>query len=226
VESVTSHAVEFDDRWDIREGSGVEIASGLKADRSEVLAFVVHGEDEETRRKKFEMLKQVAGLMHTLINQRRVGKWNALVEALTPDLQLSPTKITEARMMSSARTAILESKDFVSASAIADAADYSTKNPSSQPNRWKRSRQIFAITYKGVDLYPVYALNPEQGFRPIPIVGEVLRLFENKNGWETAFWFASLNSYLKNRTPKDLLRTDPTGVLRAAQAEAVGLQHG
>ena len=67
--------------------------------------------------------------------------------------------------------------DCVSASAIAEAAHYGTKNPGTQPNRWKRARQIFAVSHRGVDLYPLYALDRDQEFRPLPIVGEVLGLY-------------------------------------------------
>ena len=213
--------------WNVREGATDDVASELSNDHSQVLAFVAYGDDAETTKKKFAMLKQVAGLMNDLIDVKRSQRWDALVEALTPDMDLSTTKIIEAKMMSEARTAVLETEDFVTASAIAEAAQYSTKNPSSQPNRWKRARQIFAVSHKGIDLYPLYALNRDQEFRPLPIVGEVLGLFgDTKTGWETAFWFASVNSYLGSKKPKDVLRSNPEGVLKAAQAEAVGVQHG
>jgi hypothetical protein len=213
--------------WSVREGATDEVASELSNDHSQVLAFVAYGEDRETTKKKFAMLKQVAGLMNDLIDVKRTQKWDALVEALTPDLELSTTKFIEAKMMSEARTAVLETEDFVTASAIAEAAHYSTRNPSSQPNRWKRARQIFAVSHRGVDLYPLYALDRDQEFRPLPIVGKILGLFgDKKSGWETAFWFASVNSYLKNKKPKDMLRSNPEGVLKAAQAEVAGVQHG
>ena len=213
--------------WSVREGATNDVASELSKDNSQVLAFVASGDDAETTKKKFAMLRQLAGLMNDLIDVKRTQKWDALVEALTPDMELSTTKIFEAKMMSEARTAVLEAEDFVTASAIAEAARYSTKNPSSQPNRWKRARQIFAVSHKGVDLYPLYALDRDQEFRPLPIVGEVLGLFgATKTGWETAFWFASVNSYLGSKKPKDVLQSNPEGVLKAAQAEAVGVQHG
>jgi hypothetical protein len=219
--------VETGTHWSVREGLAKEVAFDLTGGDSEVLAFLVHGEDPQTRRKKFDVLRQVAGLLHELVDNRRQQKWEALVEALTPDLDLSPTRIIEAQMLSSARVAVLESRDFVPAAAIAEAAQFSTKNPSSQPNRWKRNRQIFTVSHKGVDLYPLFALDQQGGFRPLPIVARILEVFaDKKDGWATAFWFESVNSYLKNRKPKDLLVTDPERVLRAAEVEAAGVQHG
>jgi hypothetical protein len=223
----STSSLQVNHNWNVREGATDDVASELSNDHSQVLAFVAYGDDTETTKKKFAILKQVAGLMNDLIDVKRTQKWDALVEALTPDMELSTTKIIEAKMMSEARTAVLETEDFVTASAIAEAAHYSTRNPSSQPNRWKRARQIFAVSHKGVDLYPLYALDRDQEFRPLPIVGEVLGLFgDKKSGWETAFWFASVNGYLGSKKPKDVLRSNPDGVLKAAQAEVVGVQHG
>ena len=212
--------------WDVREGSSADIASGLTADHAQVLAFVVAGEDDTTRQKKFAMLKQVAVLMDDLLDVRRTEKWNAVVEALTPDLELSPTKLREAKMMSAARSTILESGDFAPAAAVSDLGSFSVKNPSSQPNRWKQGRQIFAITNKGVDLYPLYALSTTDGVRPLPVIAEILRALESRNGWEIAFWFAGLNSYLNGYAPKDIVASKPEAVLKAAITEASGLQHG
>lgn len=212
--------------WDVREGSSADIASGLVADHAQVLAFVVAGEDDATRRKKFAMLKQVAVLMDDLLDVRRTEKWNAVVEALTPDLELSPTKLREAKMMSAARSTVLESGDFAPASAIAELGAFSVKNPSSQPNRWKQGRQIFAVTNKGIDLYPLYALSSKDGVRPLPVIAEILHVLEARTGWEIAFWFASVNSYLGGRAPKEVLANQPEAVLKAAMTEATGLQHG
>lgn len=226
AESQRQHRRKHHQGWDVREGSSAEIASGLEADHAQVLAFVVAGEDDATRHKKFAMLKRVAVLMDDLLVARHTEKWNALIEALTPDLELSPTKLREAKMMSVARSTVLESGDFLPASAIADLGAFSVKNPSSQPNRWKQARRIFAITNKGIDLYPLYALSSQDGVRPLPVIAEVLRVLKDRNDWEVAFWFAAVNSYLGGHTPKDLVSSQPEAVLKAALTEATGLQHG
>jgi hypothetical protein len=54
----------------------------------------------------------------------------------------------------------------------------------------------------------------------------LLHVFADKDDWQKAFWFGSLNSYLQNKMPKDLLRSKPQEVLRAAEIEAAGVQHG
>jgi len=187
--------------------------------------------DEDVDRKTAEatvsVLRQVVEMVPTLLEKRRVQKWDALVEALMPDVVLSPTKVIEAEMKSAAMTQILASQDFVTASDIARLGKFSVKNPSSQPNRWKRMGQIFAIHHRGADYYPLYALDPANGYRPRAIVADVLRLFaDSKDSWGTAFWFGSINSYLQEQRPQDVLNSDPEPLLRAARAEAEGLQHG
>jgi hypothetical protein len=213
-------------QFEILEGTADEILPTLRQRESMLWTLVVQGADEQAARLKFDVLRKVATLIDQVADERSAQKWLALVEALTPEVQFSPNKIIEARMLATARTAILESGDFVKASEIAHAAHYSTKNPSSQPNRWKRNRQIFAVEYKGVDLYPLYALDRQDDLKPLPIVSEVLKLFTSKDSWQIAFWFGSLNSYLKDKMPKDLLLSEPQEVLKAAEFEALGLQHG
>jgi len=204
----------------------IEFEPTLKGRTASHRTLVIRGADEQVVRLKVDVLKRVASVIDLVVEERNHSKWRALVEALTPDLEFSPNKIVEAGMVAKARAAILNSKDFVTASQIAQAANFSKKNPSSQPNRWKRNGQIFAIEYKGTDLYPLYALDLESSFKPLPIVADILQLFTDKDSWQIAFWFGSLNSYLDDKMPKDLLLSDPQSVLRAAEDEAAGLQHG
>ena len=55
---------------------------------------------------------------------------------------------------------------------------------------------------------------------------KVLRVLSNKDDWQKAFWFGSVNSFLRNKMPKDLLNSNPEKVLQAAEIEASGVQHG
>jgi hypothetical protein len=212
--------------WSVEEVATEE--AGLEVEHSghKFLTIRIQAGDDATARTKLDVMKQLANIVDIVVEERSDQKLRALVEALTPDVQFSPNKIIEARMLGQAIAAILASSDFVPASDIAEAAHFSSKNPSSQPNRWKRGGQIFAINYKGTDLYPFYALDPGAGLRPLEIMTDILKVFANRTGWQIAFWFASLNSYLNDKMPKDLLLSEPENVLRAAQMEIIGLQHG
>jgi hypothetical protein len=211
----------------VEEGSAQEIAPKLKDRNAQALVFVSHSkEDAERTQARFAALKRAYSLIDTLIETKQEDRWKALLEALTPDVPLSPNKLIEAGMFAQAIKGILESRDFAKAADIAEAAHFSKSNPSSQPNRWKKAGLIFAVPYKGTDLYPIYALDFKDGARPLPIMEKILHVLAAKDDWQKAFWFGSVNSYLHNKMPKDLLRSKPQEVLRAAEIEAAGVQHG
>ena len=148
----------------------------------------------------------------------------SLIEALTPDLPLTSNRMIEAKMFAQAMKGILESDDFAKATDIAEIAHFSKRNPSSQPNRWKKTGLIFSVPYKGVDLF--YALEPKKGARPLPIMKKVLQVLADKDDWQKALWFGSVNTYLRNKMPKELLKSEPQEVLRSAVIEASSVQHG
>ena len=213
--------------WDVQQGAAQELAPGLENSEAQALVFISHsrGDDERTK-TVFETLKRASELIDVLIDKRREHSWDALIEVLTPDVPLTSNRVIEAKMFAQAMKGILESDDFAKAADIAEVADFSKSNPSSQPNRWKKAGLIFAVPYKGVDLYPLYALELKEGAKPLPIMEEVLSILRDKDDWQKAFWFGSVNTYLKNKMPKELLKSKPQEVLRAAEIEAAGAQHG
>ncbi len=213
--------------WDVQEGSAQELAPSLENSEAQALVFVSHsrGGDERTK-TVFEALKRASELIDVLIDKRRENSWEALIDALTPDVPLTSNKVIEAKMLAQAMKGILESDDFARAADIAEVAQFSMSNPSSQPNRWKKAGLIFAVPFKGVDLYPLYALDLKEGAKPLPIMEKILRVLADKNDWQKAFWFGSVNTYLRNKMPKQLLKSKPQEVLRAAEIETSGVQHG
>lgn len=211
--------------WEVQAGTANELAPWLEAKQAEALAIVAPGEDPLVH-TKFEILKKLMGVIDVVTQEQSQRKIKQLIEVLAPDIAVSNNKIAEIKMFTDAMRTILEGEDFVRAQDIAEAAHFSQKNPSSQPNRWKRAGLIFAVPYKGVDLYPTYALDWKQGAKPLPVVSKILKLFSDKDDWQKAFWFGSLNSYLKDKMPKEVLQSHPDDVLRAAEIEAAGVQHG
>ena len=129
-------------------------------------------------------------------------------------------------MFLEAKTAILNSGDFIPASEVAKLAGFSAVNPPPQPNKWKRNRDIFAIQHGNKVYFPLYALKPDD-HRPRKQMSEILRIFgDAKDGWGLAFWFAALNSFLDDERPQDVLAVDPDRVIAAAKDEMAGVQHG
>lgn len=151
----------------------------------------------------------------------------SLVDALVPRKPPMPTQLKEAVMLVKARTAVLKEAHWLTAVQIAELAGFSASNPSSQPNKWKRQGQIFAIRHHGIDYFPGYGLDPQTGYRPLKALARVIQAFgETKDGWGLAYWFASANSFLGGKRPQDVLGTQPERVIAAAEDEREAVAHG
>jgi hypothetical protein len=213
--------------WNVQEGEAQEIAHDLENATGQALVFVSGADrDDDRTRLVFQTLKRASELIEVLMDRKQENNWDALLYALTPDVPLTSNRLIEAKMMAQAMKAILESDDFVRAVDIAEIGHFSMTNPSSQPNRWKKAGLLFAVPYKGADLYPLYALELNRGAKPLPIMERILKALKDKDDWQKAFWFSSVNTYLNNKSPKELLKSKPQEVLRAAEIEAAGVQHG
>ncbi len=133
----------------------------------------------------------------------------------------------EALMLARARSAVLNSGDWMTAPQISEAAGFSPTNPNVQPGKWKRAGAIFAIRHNGVDYYPSFGLDPSNGYRPLKSLSAVVEVLGRmKDGWGMAYWFQSVNSYLGGKRPQDLLATAPERVLAAAVEEVQEIAHG
>lgn len=150
-----------------------------------------------------------------------------LVDVLMPRTPPSPRLLKEAVMLVQARKAVLESGDWLTAAEVAQLAELSTRNPSAQPNKWKKQGQIFAINHSGVDYFPGYGLDRNAGFRPSKAMAKVIEvLARNKDSWGMAYWFRSDNSFLGGKKPQDLLASEPDRVIEAAMDEVQEIAHG
>lgn len=150
-----------------------------------------------------------------------------LAEFLVPRTPTSPRLLKEAAMLVQARTAVLESGDWLTAADVAQLAGLSPRNPSSQPNKWKKQGLIFAIHHNGVDYFPGYGLDPDAGFRPVKALAQIISAFAgHKDSWGMAYWFLSDNSFLGGKRPQDILATQPGRVIEAARDEAQAVSHG
>ncbi|MHC4042963.1 hypothetical protein [Bradyrhizobium sp. 23AC] len=136
-------------------------------------------------------------------------------------------KQLEDRMTAEARNAVLESGDWLTEAQIVQISGFSTTNPSDQPTKWKEDGRIFAVSHRGVDYFPAYALDPATNYRPVEALATVLAVFRGrKDDWGLAYWFVSINSCLGSKRPQDLLISEPTRVLAAAEDEVAGALHG
>ncbi|MGF6317862.1 hypothetical protein [Pseudomonas frederiksbergensis] len=175
-----------------------------------------------------ENFAHVASSMYEVLQERQDPKaLERLAEVFVTRKPPSPRLLKEAAMLVQARKAVLESGDWLTAADIAQVAQLSTRNPSAQPNKWKKQGQIFAINHGGVDYFPGYGLDPDAGYRPFKALAKVIEAFGgHKDGWGMAYWFRSDNSFLGGKRPQDLLASAPDRVIAAALDEIQGIVHG
>ncbi|MGY2172270.1 hypothetical protein [Pseudomonas gingeri] len=171
---------------------------------------------------------QVASSMYeVLAEQHDRASLERLVEVLMPRTPPSPRLLKEAAMLVQARKAVLESGDWLTAAEVAELAGLSPRNPSAQPNKWKKQSLIFAIQHNGVDYYPAYGLDRDVGFRPLKALAKVIEVFAgHKDSWGMAYWFRSPNSFLGGKRPQDLLDLQSERVIEAARDEVREVAHG
>lgn len=197
-----------------------------QADRVLVMTF------DDIKPTVFETLAEnftnIASSMLEVLRERQDREaLERLAEVLVPHTLPSPRLLKEAAMLIQARKAVLESGDWLSAADVAQLAGLSPRNPSAQPNKWKKQGQIFAIHHGGVDYFPGYGLDKETGFRPAKALTRIIEIFAgHKDSWGMAYWFRSQNSFLGGKRPQDLLSSAPERVIAAAQDEIEEIAHG
>lgn len=181
---------------------------------------------------EFEALAEnfvhVASSMYEVLQERQDPKaLERLAEVFVTRKPPTPRLLKEAAMLVQARKAVLDSGDWLTAADVAQVAQLSTRNPSAQPNKWKKQGQIFAINHSGVDYFPGYGLDPDTSYRPFKALAKVIEAFgDHKDGWGLAYWFRSDNSFLGGKRPQDLLGSAPDRVIAAALDEIQGIAHG
>lgn len=174
-----------------------------------------------------ETFASMASLLEDRLHTREHQTLERLLDVLVPSVPPTPNLLKEGVMLARARTAVIESSDWLTSAQVAKLAGLSMVNPSAQTNKWKKRRQIFAIRHNGVDYFPGYGLDRDAGFRPLKAMGNVLKAFgDHKDGWGLAYWFMSDNSFLGGRRPQDLLASAPQRVVAAAEDEVQGVVHG
>ncbi|SAK73154.1 hypothetical protein AWB80_04054 [Caballeronia pedi] len=174
-----------------------------------------------------QALSTVVSFIGETLSEQNEQTLRALVNAIVPKAPPTPNLLKEAAMLARSRKAVLEGADWLTAAKVAELAGLSATNPSTQPNKWKRERRIFAIHHNGIDYFPGYGLDPAAGWRPRKALKPVLDVFgDKKDSWGLAYWFLSANSFLGGRRPQDVLAVEPEQVVAAAQDEVEGVLHG
>ncbi len=208
-------------------GTAEEVRHQLRRVKGgKVVAVVLDRSSEHEAKVIEQVLAQIIRLTGGRLASHSEDALAKIVEILLPREAPSPTLLIETEMLFRAKVAVLEGADWLTAAQVASIAGFSEKNPSAKFHKWKRNGAIFAIRRKGIDYFPVYVLDPEQEYRPYRALKKVIEQFNGeKEGWDLAFWFQSVNSFLGGKRPMDLLAKNPDDVIAAAADEAMGVQH-
>ncbi len=184
--------------------------------------------DPDLSKTVADNLNDLATLMLELMLQRHDhATLEKVAELLVPKKQPTKLMLKEAAMLAKAKKAVLEGSEWLTAMELAELAGLSTRNPSAQPNKWKKAGKIFAINHAGIDYFPGYALDPKSGYRPYKSLTKILQVFSgHKDSWGVAIWFASQNSFLGTERPLDQIKNEPDRVLAAAMDDVQEIAHG
>jgi hypothetical protein len=209
-------------------GSPADVQKGLgRLDAEQVVALALAHATPREATAIAETIVSIAKMVRAIVGKQHRESLEQIVEALVPKAPPTPNELKEATMLARARTAVIDSGDWMTAAEIAKVAGFSTSNPSAQPNKWKRDGAIFAIRHNGIDYFPSYGLDPKSGYRPLKPMAKVIEiLHEAKDGWGLSYWFGSLNSFLGGKRPQDLLAAEPDRVIAAAIDELKEVAHG
>ena len=146
---------------------------------------------------------------------------------MVPTYMNIPNSLRETEMEAKARRAVMESGDWLTAGEILQLHGVSSRSDCAQPAQWKQQGDIFTINDHGTEYYPAFGLEKEAGYRPYRVMSKIIDILkDHKDGWEMAFWFQSVNSYLGGLRPQDLMATDPNLIVDAAFDEVLGINHG
>ena len=126
---------------------------------------------------------------------------------------------TMARMQEDLQRAVLG--ELSQAHELAGLAGRGAEEMLRDLKQWKSEGRIFSVEREGAEYFPFYALDPGAGYRPYPVMAEVIRILRQTRGWSGSWalagWFIGLNSFLDDQRPRDLLALDPEWVIEAAK---------
>lgn len=133
------------------------LSARLCAENAEQVVVITVGHASgETLAALGESLDAAARLITDTMFKTQQATIEQIISLLVPKAPIRPAVFKEAQMLAKAMKAVLESGDWLSAGDIANLAEFTSRNPSSQPNKWKREGRIFAIRHNGSDYFPIY----------------------------------------------------------------------
>lgn len=158
-----------------------------------------------------ESIRVLAGLHEQILAEEDIV--NRLVGDRS-SLPVHPDEMDQLHRKAALKARFLDEVETFTSRELSVIHDGSTQNPSALANRWKRAGRVFAVNVKGEDRYPSFQF--VDGL-PISSLRDVLAHLSGESPWNVALWFISPNDWLDGKAPAEMLRLDPTRVVRAAR---------
>jgi hypothetical protein len=194
------------------------ITKSLGGDKK-VIAIELNPEQWHLEHSLFEALDLLASMVEKQTATLASEKIRRLSEFLVSDVKLPPSAIAEATMRADTVRHLIEQGKWLTAAEIARKGDYSKSNPAAPANRWKKEGKVYAVTFKGQDLFAAYQF--DKAMKPLPVIANLLKALRKNDPWKIAAWFGSANGWLRGKRPQDCLE-NPVAVLEAAKQETAG----
>jgi len=148
-------------------------------------------------------------------------EFDRLVQSLMPATpRVAEAGLPEqARRNAELRQHVLDSFEFLDATAVARLSGSKSANPRARASRWASEGRIFGVTVNGRALYPSFQFD-DHG-QPRQVVADILaRLRQlNLSAWAIAIWWNTGHDVLDWHTPAAVLIEDPAAVLLAADTD-------
>ena len=123
-------------------------------------------------------------------------------------------RMLQLRTQAAAREAFLRDVALLDSAGVGQLLGSTARNPSAMASRLKRKGRLFAVRYRGSDLYPAAQIVDGE---PSPAVPELLRAFSGDSPWTLALWLNAPSGWLDGKKPIHLIPTEPDRVVRAAR---------
>lgn len=128
---------------------------------------------------------------------------------------LDEPRLLQLHRQAEARDGFLREFTTLTSAEVAELSGSTARNTSALASRWKAEGKVFSVSVGRADRFAVFQFGDDG--KPLPAVGEVVRILEGRSGWTLALWFAAPSGWLDGRRPADVLATDPAAVVEAAR---------
>lgn len=183
------------------------IARAAEVDSEGEEGLLVTGPEADVRR--------LVRIVRSLLSEAELSE--QLLEVLLQHVEpgvMGEERMLQLRRQAEARESFLTGVPLIESAEVGELLGSKARNTSAMASRLKRDGKLFAITHRGVDLYPAAQIVDGE---PSPAMPAILDAFSGDSPWALALWLDAPSGWLGGSRPLDLLATEPDRVVEAAR---------